>query len=200
MLKVKNLQFAYGERALYEEVTFQIAKGQKIGLVGPNGAGKSTLLKILTGQETGYSGNLDVAGTFGIVPQEVKNDPLIDSAQSVREYIDPKSESEDYELLKLLSSLECSAGLESIPNELSGGQKTKIALARALLLKPDTLLLDEPTNFMDIEGKKWVMNFLSHYEGTVIVISHDLELMDRAINKVLFINPYLQRVEEYTGN
>lgn len=176
-----------------------IAKGKKVGLVGPNGSGKSTLLKILMGKEEGYSGKVEVAGKLALVPQEVKYDAEMEAAENVMRYVNPQADHDKHEIQKLFSRIELKIKLTDDPAKLSGGQKTKLALARALLAAPDILLLDEPTNFMDISGKRWVMNFLGGYEGAVIVISHDLELMDKQIDKVLAINPDASKIEEYTG-
>src|SRR5260221_1807374 len=86
------------------------------------------------------------------------------------------------------------------PKLLSGGQKTKLALLRALIAEPDALILDEPTNFMDTQGKEWVMHFLSTYPKTLLLVSHDLELIDNAIDKVLAIDTFKHTIEEYKGN
>ncbi len=200
MIQIRDLRFSYGETPLYEKVSLIVGKGQKIGLVGPNGSGKSTLLKIITGREVGYSGRIEVSGSFGLVPQEVKHDPVMEVSSNVREYVDPDNIHQDFQIHKLFDGLELILKLDSDPKMLSGGQKTKLALARALLANPDILLLDEPTNFMDDAGKRFVMNFLSSYEGTVIVISHDLDLMNKAIDKVLSVNPQTKSIEEYKGN
>lgn len=200
MINVSDLAFGFSEKPLYKDVTFKVAKGKKVGLVGPNGAGKSTLLKILMGKEDGYSGKVEVSGSMALVPQEVKNDPDMEASSTALSYVDPKNIHPEHEIKKLFSSLELSVSLSDNPKKFSGGQKTKLALSRALLSNPDILLLDEPTNFMDIAGTKWVMNFLASYEGTVIVISHDLELMDKDIDKVLAVNPASSVIEEYTGN
>lgn len=199
MVLVKNLSFSYTDKPLYKDVSFMIAKGKKVGLVGPNGSGKSTLLKILMEKEDGFSGKVEVSGKLALVPQEVKHDAEMEAAQSVLHYVDPKAEHEKHEIQKLFAGIELKIKLTDDPTKLSGGQKTKLALAKALLAAPDVLLLDEPTNFMDIAGKHWVMNFLGNYEGTVIVISHDLELMDKRIDKVLAVNPATSTIEEYSG-
>lgn len=200
MLKATNLAFGYTGQVLYQGSNFIIGKGQKVGLVGPNGAGKSTLLKIIRGEETPTDGTLEASGIVGYVPQEVKYDPVLESSKSIREYINPDKKLEDHELKRILFGLELKTDLNRSPQGLSGGQKTRLALARALVASPDILLLDEPTNFMDVKGTKWVMDFLSNYEGTVVCISHDLELMDKAINKILYVNPSLKKIEEYKGN
>lgn len=200
MIQVADLKFGYGEVPLYEKVNFIVSKGQKVGLVGPNGSGKSTLLSIIMGKEDGYTGKVKVLGKIALVPQEVSDDEVMQSCKSAREYVDPQNLYEDFEILKLFSNLELNINLDSDPKFFSGGQKTKLALTRALLEKPDILLLDEPTNFMDTAGKAWVMNFLGSYDGTVIVISHDLDLMNKSIDKILDVNTGSLTIDEYKGN
>ena len=199
MLQVIDLAFGYGEKSLYKGVNFIVGRGQKVGLIGPNGSGKSTLLSIIRGEEDGYTGKIKLLGNVTLVPQEIKHDPDMEKSLTVKNYIDSNNKLLDYEIHKMLKGLELDVDLESDPKTLSGGQKTKLALARALFAKPDILLLDEPTNFMDKSGKDWVMRFLADYQGTIIVISHDLELMDSAIDKVLAIAPYNSTIEEYKG-
>lgn len=200
MLQVTDLAFGYGEKPLYEGVNFRVSKGQKIGLVGPNGSGKSTLLGIIRGEEHGFTGKVKLEGTISLVPQEIKHDAIMESSKSVRAYVDPENIFQDFEIHKMFKGLELNVTLDHDPKTLSGGQKTKLALARALFQNPDILLLDEPTNFMDTSGKKWVMRFLAEYQGAVIVISHDLELMDTAIDKILAVTPYNGKIEEYKGS
>jgi ATPase subunit of ABC transporter with duplicated ATPase domains len=89
--------------------------------------------------------------------------------------------------------------LEREVSTLSGGQKTKLALVRLLFQNPDLLLLDEPTNFLDVEAASWLMEFLGSYKGALLIISHDLDLLDRSINKVLRLNEFTHRIEEYRG-
>ncbi|MDQ6644130.1 MAG: ATP-binding cassette domain-containing protein [Chloroflexota bacterium] len=90
--------------------------------------------------------------------------------------------------------------LERLVQTLSGGQKTKLALARLLFQAPDLLLLDEPTNFLDVDATEWLMDFLAKYSGALLIISHDLDLLDRSINKVLRLNEFTHKLEEYRGN
>ncbi len=90
--------------------------------------------------------------------------------------------------------------LERQVSTLSGGQKTKLALARLLFQAPDLLLLDEPTNFLDVEATGWLMDFLDRYTGALVIISHDLDLLDHSINKVLRLNEFTHKLEEYRGN
>jgi ATP-binding cassette subfamily F protein 3 len=89
--------------------------------------------------------------------------------------------------------------LDRLVSTLSGGQKTKLALARLLFQGPDLLLLDEPTNFLDVEAIGWLMDFLEEYRGALLIISHDLDLLDHSINKVLRLNEFTHKLEEYRG-
>lgn len=200
-IRVDNLSFSYGEKPLLTEASFRIEDGQKVGLVGENGTGKSTLLKLFRGEEYPDEGTIDVAGTMELVPQEVKRDPILDKAETVLTYVNPEGVIEEHEIRKLLAGLGVpEIDFNSKPQGYSGGVKTKLALARALLKEPDILLLDEPTNFMDLEGKRWVMGLLAQYPKTLILISHDLGLMDHAIDRVIYINKHKHKIEEYKGN
>ena len=201
MISVKDLFYSYSKEPIFSGAGFYLGKGQKAGLVGANGAGKSTLFKLITGEENPDDGRVEVDGKILLVPQEVKRDPEMERAKNIREYLDPKNFKEDYELLRMISKLELAQfSLDSLPTNLSGGQKTKLAIARALVQEPEVLLLDEPTNFLDTEGKIWVMNFLGRYPNTLIVVSHDLNLLDSKIDKILEINPQTKLIDEYAGN
>ena len=201
MIKVENLSLGHQFGNLYENANFLVGTNIKAGLVGPNGSGKSTLLKAIIGQIEPSEGKLTVIGTVGYVPQEIKSDAELEKSKTIRSYIDPHNNHPDHELSKILFGLELeNLELEMAPQKLSGGQKTKLCLAKALLAKPDVLLLDEPTNFLDAKGKTWVMNFLAHYPKTLLMISHDLELLDKHIDKIISINPQFRTVDEYKGN
>lgn len=201
MLSASNVSFSYGYGSVFEQVNFLVGNGKKIGIVGPNGAGKSTLFKLLTKQEFPSTGKIAVDGTLMMVEQEVNNDPHLRSAQTIDTYVDPTNIHEASEIERILRGLEFDRSKAAKDlNQLSGGQKTKLALARAFLAAPDILLLDEPTNFLDEAGKKWVMHFLAHYPKTVLIISHDLQLLDKHISQVFFINQQLHRIDVFAGN
>ena len=200
-IRADNISFSYGEKPLLVEASFRVEDGQKVGLVGENGTGKSTLLKLFRGEEYPDEGKLEVNGTMELVPQEVKRDPILDKAENVMEYVNPDGEIQEHKIRKLFSGLGIAEiDLGAKPQNFSGGVKTKFALARAILKEPDILLLDEPTNFMDLEGKKWVMGLLAQYPKTLILISHDMGLMDKAIDRVMYVNKHTHQVEEYRGN
>ena len=102
MITVKNLSFGYATHKVLEDSSFVIPTGSKVALVGPNGAGKTTLLKIISGLEESDAGQVQTLGSIGSVPQEVKHDPTLESASTIRDYIDPQSQKRDDELLRLV--------------------------------------------------------------------------------------------------
>ncbi|MFZ2152735.1 MAG: ABC-F family ATP-binding cassette domain-containing protein [Microgenomates group bacterium] len=201
MILGRNITYRYSKEPIFTETEFFVGKGEKVGIVGQNGSGKSTLFKLIMGEDQPDEGTIKVEGTVMGVPQEVKYDEQMEKARSVREYVDPKNSHEDYEIRRLLAKMELGEyDLEDKPVKMSGGQKTKLAIVRALIASPDVLLLDEPTNFLDTAGKKWVMEFLGKYPKTLLIISHDLNLLDGAIDKILEINGQKKTIDEYRGN
>ena len=201
MIKAIGISYSYGENFVFNNSSFTVARNSKVGLVGPNGAGKTTLFKLLSGKEFVDKGKLIIEGHIEEVSQEIKEDILLEKSTTIREYTNPSRLKDDYELKTMLAGLELGKlDLNQSPLLLSGGQKTRLAICRALIAEPDILLLDEPTNFLDISGKRWVMNFLSKYPKTLILVSHDLKLMDKYIDKVLAINIQFRTIDEYTGN
>ncbi len=201
MISLRNVTFTYLADTILDDISFVVPDGYKVGLAGPNGAGKSTLLKLISGLESPDKGKVELLGHIAWVPQEVKRDPELDIAISIKAYIDPANLMHEYQIKSALAGLEMGhLDLNLAPKEMSGGQKTKLALARALLSDADILLLDEPTNYLDVSGKRWVMDFISQTTKSVLLISHDLELLDRSIDKMLWVNPISKKVEEYSGN
>lgn len=201
MISVKDLQYSYGKEPIYNGASFYVGKNEKVGLVGANGSGKSTIFKLITGEEMPDDGSVKVDGKVLLVPQEVKHDPEMEKAKTIRDYLDPNNIKEDYELLRITSKLELAQfGLDTPPTGMSGGQRTKLAIARALVVEPEILLLDEPTNFLDTAGKEWVMNFLGRYPKTLLIVSHDLNLLDAKIDKILEVNLQTKKIDEYAGN
>lgn len=200
MIQVKNISFSHTGEPLYEEASFSLPKNNKAGLVGLNGAGKSTLFNLLLKKEWPDEGQIRIEGNVLLVPQEVKNDRLQKKSQTVREYLLSARSNRDGVLEGLMKNMELDrVSLDDTPSKLSGGQKTKLAILHAVLSQPDILLLDEPTNFLDTAGKKWVMHWLSTYKKSLIVVSHDLDLLDKHIDKVVYINKQTRKFEEYTG-
>jgi ATPase subunit of ABC transporter with duplicated ATPase domains len=200
MIKVDKLLFKWTDKAIFDGVSFVVNDGEKVGLVGANGAGKTTLFKIISGLEQGDDGRVTVDKKITFVPQEIKSDPIMDSSKNILDYLNAPQKA-DYEIRRIMSGL----GLEKLDLDgnakvLSGGQKTRLALARAILSEAKILLLDEPTNFLDEKGKKWVADFMARSKSTVMIISHDLELLSSSLDKIFYINPQTKQIDVYSGN
>ncbi len=201
MILGKDISLVFGQKILFDKVSFYVDVGQKVGLVGINGSGKTSLLKMITGISEPDLGTVEHLGNVTWVAQEIKKDTFMDTCPTIRQYLDSTHNFSDFDIKKVLAGLELShLSLEGDPNVLSGGQKTRLVLTKAVLNKPDILLLDEPTNFLDKSGKIWLMNFLANYPNTLIIVSHDLDLLDHHIDKVLYINPLTHKIDEYIGN
>lgn len=244
MLSVQDVSVALGERPLLDTVSFQLARGEKVGLVGVNGAGKSTLLKIIAGQQLPDKGTVSAAASVGYLPQEpriafrpddsafaclLQEAGLLDLSRQIetttRALGDAASgSSEQAHLLdrygQLQHAWENQGGYEAEPlarrlldglglgrvgfdqpfRTLSGGQKSRLALAALLFRGPDVLLLDEPTNHLDRGAAAWLMDFLASFSGAVLVVSHDLILLDKAISRVVRIDERTGQIELYRGN
>jgi len=204
----------YNERAILDAATLAIDEGQRIGLVGRNGCGKTTFLKILTGLLSPDSGEVtrrrDLAVSY--LAQDFMLDPALDVRGNVRagakhvldliaEFETMPADSKRHEEVEhriqalegwtldsridaALSHLNCPPGDRTI-GTLSGGEKRRVALARAIVARPDFLILDEPTNHLDPESIEWVADFLENFNGTFLVVTHDRYFLDRVVNRIV---------------
>lgn len=190
LIQVDNLAKSYGYHEIFTNISFLIREGERIALVGPNGVGKSTVLKILANLESADNGTITCFHqqlTISYVPQE----PDFGSAGSPWEALLGTGEAiSRFGFTKVEAQLPITA--------LSGGQKTRLALARAWLSRPELLLLDEPTNHLDQAGLEWLTKFVKTYSGTVLVVSHDRYFLDSVVSRVIELAPTQAR--EYTGN
>ena len=192
MFIVKNISKSIGSKALFENVSFSLVRGEKVALVGPNGSGKSTFLKILAGIENSDAGDFIKQGEqIAYVPQEL----LSSKDDTIGSYCAGK----EHEMLSCLKVV----GMSSFPlshpiNQMSGGQKTRVMIAKALLSKPTVLLLDEPTNHLDREGIDWLRDFVRSFGGIVFVVSHDRELLED-MERIFEINTDDHLFDYYIG-
>lgn len=191
VLKVHQLAKEYGGQQVLEAVSFQLASGERVGLVGPNGCGKSTLLEILTGHVGPDGGQvrwIPAGISRGYMPQEPPWDPKVPLGEQLGPVPDD-----------LLARWGLDRGLLHRPaGRLSGGQKTRAALVQALAGDPQVLLLDEPTNHLDVEGLEWLEETLQVYPGAVLVVSHDRLFLDRVVDRILALED--GRLRSYPGN
>jgi len=214
ILNATDVTVRYNERAILDAATLAIDEGQRIGLVGRNGCGKTTFLKLLADLQTPDSGTVtrrrDLAVSY--LSQDFMLDPALDVRGNVRagasyvlgliaEFEALPLESKRHEVLEhrilalegwtldarieaAMSHLNCPPG-ERLVATLSGGEKRRVALARAIVSRPDFLLLDEPTNHLDPESIDWVADFLENFSGTFLVVTHDRYFLDRVVNRIV---------------
>ncbi|PCD75766.1 ABC-F family ATP-binding cassette domain-containing protein [Pseudothioclava arenosa] len=216
MLKISDITFAIEGRPLFEGATATIPTGHKVGLVGPNGAGKTTLFKLIRGEYALESGEISLPqrARIGGVAQEVPSSStsLLDtvlSADTERAALMAEAEaatdphriaeiqtrltdidawSAEGRASAILKGLGFDAEAQRRPcSDFSGGWRMRVALAGVLFAQPDLLLLDEPTNYLDLEGALWLEQYLIRYPHTVIVISHDRDLLNRAVGAILHL-------------
>ncbi len=214
LLNATEVTVRYGVQTLLDAATFTVEAGERIGLVGRNGCGKTTFLKVLAGLLTPDSGTVtrrhDLFTSY--LPQDFQLDPTLDVRGNVRagarqtlELIaefealpanSPRHEELEHRIQTLegwtidqrietaLSRLNCPEGTRGI-DRLSGGEKRRVALARAIVSRPEFLILDEPTNHLDPEAIEWVAEFLENFGGTFLVVTHDRYFLDRVVTRMV---------------
>lgn len=191
VLHVTDLRKEFEANPILTGVTFHLAGGERVGLVGANGCGKSTLMKILSGELTADHGSVHWV-TEGVSRAYLSQLDQWEPEQPLGEQIGPVS-------ADLLARCGITvAMLARRAGTLSGGQKTRAALARALGSRPGLLLLDEPTNHLDAEGLRWLESVLNSYRGAVLVVSHDRYFLDQVATRILEMEG--GKVKEYPGN
>ncbi|HKV88589.1 MAG TPA: ABC-F family ATP-binding cassette domain-containing protein [Candidatus Dormibacteraeota bacterium] len=235
MLQVRNLAIDVVARRVLSDASFNVAPGDKVGLVGRNGAGKTSLLKVLAGEDDAAAGLVMRRGTLGYVPQNPR--PRVEAQTALAhilsgrgldraaarlaelhremehdhslEHIERFSEAEERyrmqggyssesDARRIVTGLGLRADRVDLPlSVLSGGERRRVEIARVLFADADLLLLDEPTNHLDSSAKSWLMDFLRDTRGAVIVVSHDLKLLDSSITRVLHLDA--GRLIEYRG-
>ncbi|KGM95562.1 heme ABC transporter ATP-binding protein [Clostridium novyi A str. 4552] len=241
ILTVKNMSHGFGDRVIFDDVSFRLLKGEHIGLIGANGEGKSTFMNIITGNlmpdegkiqwsnrvKVGYMDqhvNLKKGKTIREVLREAF-DELFTLEKEMLDITEKMADASPEELEKLLNDMgdiqdildnsdfyiidakieEIAAGLgisdiglDKDVNDLSGGQRTKVLLAKLLLQKPDILLLDEPTNYLDEVHIEWLKRFLQNYENAFILISHDIPFLNSVINLIYHLDNF--KLTRYVGD
>ncbi|MBS4770531.1 ABC-F family ATP-binding cassette domain-containing protein [Carnobacteriaceae bacterium zg-ZUI240] len=241
ILNVEKLTHGFGERAIFNDVSFRLLKGEHIGLIGANGEGKSTFMNIITGKLQPDEGKVEWSKRVrvGYLDQHTvleKGLSIRDVLRSAFEHLYAyetrlneaymeMSDADDTKMAELMEEtgelqelLEThdfyiidakveevaralginDFGLDTDVTELSGGQRTKILLAKLLLEKPDILLLDEPTNYLDVEHIEWLKRYLNEYENAFILISHDIPFLNSVINLIYHMDN--QELTRYVGD
>lgn len=202
MIQAHNLTIAHGGHTFLESVTFSLeGKARKrIGLLGANGTGKSSLLKVLAGVDEPAEGSCAVSREIiGYVPQELH----IEQEKNLGEYLEtllPESWM-SYRILIVLDEVGLAEDiLEKTIDQISGGQRVRLAIAIALLSEPTVLLLDEPTNHLDDTGLAWLGEFLQNFAGTVMLITHDRAFINTYLTELWEIDLQYKTLQRYTGN
>ena len=210
----EELSLAIGRQTLYDNAEFFINAGERVGLIGRNGSGKSTLLRLITGEERPGSGNLTRARNLrvAVLPQDFEIDNGRSIADNVRDglawflelqkkfetvSVNSPEHAEIDHLLMLHDGWNLDTKVEqdlaklglSDPqrpcDKLSGGEKRRVALARAIISEPDLLLLDEPTNHLDVAAVEWIEKFLAEYRGSCLFVTHDRYFLDRIATRIV---------------
>jgi ATP-binding cassette subfamily F protein 3 len=227
MLHIHDLSFRLEGKPIFEHATVAIPEGHKVGLVGRNGAGKTTLLRLVTGELQPDDGSVSLpkGARLGYVAQEAPGDDttLIDwvlQADTERASLLAEAETAtDPERIADIQIRLADMGAHAAParaaqilaglgfdeaaqrrpcRDFSGGWRMRVALAAVLFLEPEVLLLDEPTNYLDLEGTIWLESYLRAYPHTVLIVSHDRDLLNRVATEIVHLDR--GRLTLYTGN
>lgn len=207
ILQVDNVSFAYGPNIILEHITFDLHRGDYVGVIGPNGGGKTTLLKIILGLLPATSGEVRLLGQpiakatarsrVGYVPQYLAND-IRTLPATVSEVVASGSFLRGQALQSAVKKGLKAAGVTPLAErrigELSGGERQRVLIARALAGDPALLILDEPTSAIDASGQEDFYTFLRklHKQGiTIIIVSHDVDIVAHEVDTVLCLNRHL---------
>ncbi len=205
LLSCQTLTKAFGARALFTDITLGISPEEKLGLIGPNGSGKSTLLRLLAQEDTPDSGEITRKRGLRLVylPQEDRFSPD-DTVEDVLDAAMANDVLEDYERVIQKSMALMEAGFadgSQTVGTLSGGWKKRLAIARALIQRPDLLLLDEPTNHLDLQGVLWLENLLRNASFAFVLVSHDRYFLENVANRIVELNRvYPEGFLSFKGN
>ena len=196
-LDVQQLTKSFGSLLLFEDISFSIAEGQRVGLIAKNGTGKSTLLSLLTGKEGYDSGAIVFRRDLKV--SILEQSPVFDPAESVLDacFNHQGEEEKVLRAKQILTQLKI-RDLQQPMGQLSGGQQKRVALANALITEPDLLILDEPTNHLDLEMIEWLEGFLSRGNKTLLMVTHDRFFLDRVCSVILELDD--QTIYTYRGN
>lgn len=241
ILNVENLSHGFGDRAIFQDVSFRLLKGEHIGLIGANGEGKSTFMNIITGKLMPDEGKVEWAKNVrvgyldqhtvlesGMTIRDVLSSAfsfLFEMETRMNEICDKMADADEKQMEEYMEELGTiqdmltmhdfymidskveeiarafglsDLGLDRDVTDLSGGQRTKVLLAKLLLEKPDILLLDEPTNYLDAEHIEWLKRYLNEYENAFILISHDIPFLNSVINLIYHMDN--QQLNRYVGD
>ncbi len=196
-LDVQNLTKSFGSQVLFNNISFSVSEGQKVGLVAKNGTGKSTLLSILTNNEGKDSGNIIYKNDLKI--GYLEQSPIFNHDESVLEACFNHENSEELiiKYKQILTQLKIK-NFDQPMGQLSGGQQKRVALANVLITEPNFIIMDEPTNHLDLEMIEWLEGYLNRGNKTLLMVTHDRFFLDRVCNTILELDD--QQIYTYRGN
>ena len=194
-LQVDNLTFSVGDKVLFNDISFGIAEGQRVGLIAQNGTGKTTLLNVIAGHEEPESGTVIFRRDLRVAYLE--QTPVYPQEMTVMEACLWQCKEEPRRIQEYLTKLDIRDHDQPI-SHLSGGQLKRVALANVLCREPDMLILDEPTNHLDLQMIEWLETYLSRSNMTLLMVTHDRYFLDRVCNLILELDD--QTLYTYRGN
>ena len=188
ILTIENLTHSYSERKLFDDTSFSLEEGEKVGIIGINGTGKSTLLNIIAGNIVPDEGKVTIANK--VIIEMLSQHPSFDDNETVIHYVmtDVPKDEDMFAVEAEAKAMLQTFGLtdyDELTCHMSGGQRKKIALVRALLSGADILILDEPTNHLDNEMSTWLENYLKDYKKSVIMVTHDRYFLDSVSDRIV---------------
>lgn len=189
ILNIEHISKIFGEKTIFDDVSYGIQEGEKIGVIGINGTGKTTLLRMIAGEEEADEGQ--IIKQNGIRIAYLPQAPSFPKDATVLSYANDGIGENDWTAKSEVKSALTKLGItdfEQKIEELSGGQKKKVALAKTLTSSFEVLLLDEPTNHLDSDMIAWLEEYLQKYKGVVIMVTHDRYFLDKVTNKILEIS------------
>ena len=192
IINIEHVSKIFGEKKIFDDVSYGIHEGDKIGIIGINGTGKTTLLRMIAGAEETDEG--EIIYQNGLRINYLSQNPEFPEGETILSYVTKDKEHEAKNILNKLGIYDHDAKIEI----LSGGQKKRVALARTLVTPADVLILDEPTNHIDNEMAMWLEDYLNKFKGVIIMVTHDRYFLDRVTNKILEISH--GKLYGYTAN
>jgi len=200
VLKVKNLSFAFDKNYIFQNASFEILRGEKVGIVAPNGTGKTTLFNVITGKYKQTSGDIIMGHNVSMAVFEQDQNLILDHKKTILDEIESSCRAEERpNVRKFLGAFLFSGDdVKKKISFLSGGEKNRVAMVKVLLQKSNFLILDEPTNHLDIQSKDILLRALKEFEGTILFVSHDQDFLNRLATKILELTP--KGIHSYQGN
>ncbi|MFT6765748.1 MAG: ATP-binding cassette subfamily F protein 3 [Alteromonas naphthalenivorans] len=200
VLEVQDLGFSFGDKKIFEHVTFNIERGEKVGLVAPNGMGKTTLFNVICGKYKQTHGNVRLGLSVDQTIFEQDQNKVLDPNKNVfEEVMDNTGRKTEQDVRRFLGSFQF--GKEEIGKKtkvLSGGEKNKVSMVKVLLQDANFLLLDEPTNHLDITSKEVLLCALNQFDGTMLFVSHDHDFVNKLATRIIELTP--DGINSYFGN